>query len=274
MAEASNKRPTLKKQEEPPQSISYDEQPPIIKKIKKVDGGHHGGAWKVAYADFVTAMMALFIVLWVLGQSEEVKEAVAGYFSDPIGFSTKGKSILEGNSNSLIDSKILSEIERKELERQELEKMGEKLKEELAKETELENLSDQVKIEVVKEGLRIELIDSANDIFFEVGTAELKPEARRILSKIGTEISKMNNKIIIEGHTDARQYRNDGTGYTNFELSTDRANAAKRVLVAAGVSEKQIDEISGYADTRLRDQNDPYSSINRRISITLKYSND
>ncbi|MGK9367360.1 OmpA family protein [Melioribacter sp. Ez-97] len=272
MAEASNKRPTLKKQDEPAQEVSYDEQPPIIKKIKKVDGGHHGGAWKVAYADFVTAMMALFIVLWVLGQSEEVKEAVAGYFNDPIGFSTKGKGILDGSSSSLIDAKIQAEIQKKESERQELEKMGEKLKEELTKETDLESLTDQVKIEVVKEGLRIELIDSANDIFFEVGTAELKPEAKRILSKIGAEIAKMNNKIIIEGHTDARQYKNDGTGYTNFELSTDRANSAKRALVAAGVSEKQIDEISGYADTRLRDPENPYSSINRRISITLKYS--
>lgn len=272
MSEVSNKRPTTAKQETPPpQEVHYDE-PPIIKKVKKGHGGHHGGAWKVAYADFVTAMMALFIVLWVLSQSEEVKEAVAGYFSDPIGFSTKGKSLLDGKSSQLIDLKLQKEMQQQEMERQELQKMGEKLKEDLSKDTELMQLSDQVKIEIVKEGLRIELIDSANDIFFEIGTAELKPKARKLLLKIGSEISKLKNKIIVEGHTDSRQYRNDGTGYTNFELSADRANSAKRVLVAGGVSEKQIDEIRGFADTRLRDPSDPYSYVNRRISITLKYT--
>lgn len=274
MTEVANKRPTMKQEATPPQpqEVHFDE-PPIIKKVKKGHGGHHGGAWKVAYADFVTAMMALFIVLWVLSQSEEVKQAVAAYFSDPIGFSNKNKNLFDGKSSQLIDLKLQEEMRQKELEKQELEKMAQKIKEDLSKDTELLQLSDQVKIEVVKEGLRIELIDSANDVFFEIGTAELKPEARRILLKIGAEISKLKNKIIIEGHTDSRQYRNDGTGYTNFELSADRANSAKRALVAGGVSEKQIDEIRGYADTRLRDPKDPYSYVNRRISITLKYIN-
>ncbi|MEJ5350730.1 MAG: flagellar motor protein MotB [Melioribacteraceae bacterium] len=272
MPEVANKRPTTKQEQPPPpQEVHFDE-PPIIKKIKKGHGGHHGGAWKVAYADFVTAMMALFIVLWVLGQSEEVKQAVAAYFADPIGFSTKSKNLFDGSSSQMIDLKLQEEMKQKEMEKQELEKMAEKIKEDLSKDTELMKLSDQVKIEVVKEGLRIELVDSANDIFFEIGTSELKPEARRLLLKIGSEISKLKNKIIIEGHTDSRQYRNDGTGYTNFELSADRANSAKRALVAGGVSEKQIDEIRGYADTRLRDPNDPYSYVNRRISITLKYT--
>ncbi|MDP3443223.1 MAG: flagellar motor protein MotB, partial [Ignavibacteria bacterium] len=156
-----------------------NESAPIIKKVKKVHGGHHGGAWKVAYADFVTAMMALFIVLWILGQSEEVKQAVSGYFKDPVGFSAKSKSLIDGKSNhSPLDLEINQEEARKEAERRELERMAEKLKENLGSDTELLKLSDQVKIEVVKEGLKIELIDSANDVFFDLGTSELKYEGK------------------------------------------------------------------------------------------------
>lgn len=252
-------------------NVQFD-QAPIVKKIKKVHGGHHGGAWKVAYADFVTAMMALFIVLWVLGQNDEVKEAVAGYFKDPVGFSSKGQSILEGKNSQLIDLNIEEEIKKQEAEKFELEKMGEKLKENIGKDTELMNISDQVKVEIIKEGLRIELIDSEKDVFFEVGTSELKADAKKLIQTVGKELSKLPNKIIVEGHTDARQYQNDGSGYSNFELSTDRANSAKRALVSGGVSEKQIDEVRGFADTRLRDVNDPFSFLNRRISITVKYT--
>ncbi|MEW6507375.1 MAG: flagellar motor protein MotB [Bacteroidota bacterium] len=248
------------------------DQAPIIKKIKKVNGGHHGGAWKVAYADFVTAMMALFIVLWVLGQNDEVKEAVAGYFKDPVGFSTKGQNLLDGKNSQLIDLNIEEDIKRQEEERAEFEKMGQKLKEDLRKDTDLMNISEQVKVEIVKEGLRIELIDSDKDVFFEVGTSELKSIAKKLIQTVGKELSKLPNKIIVEGHTDARQYRNDGSGYSNFELSSDRANSAKRALVSGGVSERQIDEVRGFADTQLRDPNDPFSFLNRRISITVKYN--
>lgn len=251
--------------------VQFD-QAPIIKKIKKVHGGHHGGAWKVAYADFVTAMMALFIVLWILGQDQEVKEAVSGYFKDPVGFSSKGKNILEGNSSQLINLNMEEEIQKKEAERQELEKIGEKLKSEISGDTELMNISDQVRVEIVKEGLRIELIDSENDVFFDLGTSELKLDAKRLIQKVGQELSKMPNRIIVEGHTDSRQYNNNGSGYSNFELSTDRANSAKRALVLGGVSERQIDEIRGFADTRLRNHEDPFSFLNRRISITVKFT--
>jgi chemotaxis protein MotB len=249
-----------------------NESAPIIKKVKKVHGGHHGGAWKVAYADFVTAMMALFIVLWILGQSEEVKQAVAGYFKDPVGFSDKSKSLIDGKSNhSPLDLEINQEEMRREAERQELEQMADNLKENLGSDTELLGLSDQVKIEVVKEGLKIELIDSASDVFFDLGTSELKFEGKRLLEKIGSEIAKLDNKIIVEGHTDSRQFNNKGTGYTNFELSSERALAAKRSLVTGGLPESHINEIHGYADTRLRDTNDPFSFVNRRISITVKF---
>lgn len=245
---------------------------PIIKKIKKSHGGHHGGSWKVAYADFVTAMMALFIVLWILGQKPEVKEAVSSYFKDPIGFSSKSKIIIEGKANPIPGMNAQDEVQKHEMEKAELEKLGEKLAGELKADTDLLGLADQVKIEVVKEGLLIELTDSDKDIFFDLGTAELKKDARKLIQKIGSEVSKIPNKIIVEGHTDSRQFNNIGTGYTNFELSSDRALAAKRALVTGGLHERQIDEVRGYADTRLRNQENPLSSVNRRISITVKFN--
>lgn len=254
-----------------------NESPIIVKKIKKGHGGHHGGAWKVAYADFVTAMMALFIVLWVLAQSQEVREAVAGYFKDPVGFSTKSKSLIEGKGmgpSQMPDSRIVANEEEqlKELEKKQFEKTQEELMASISNDTDLKGLSDQVKIEMVNEGLKIELTDNANDIFFELGTSSLKPTAQKLISKIGAEISKLPNKIVVEGHTDARQFSNSGTGFTNFELSSERALSAKRALVAGGLSEKQIDEVRGYADTRLREPNDPFSFKNRRISITVKFN--
>lgn len=246
---------------------------PVIKKIKKSHGGHHGGAWKVAYADFVTAMMALFIVLWVLSQKPEVIKAVAGYFKDPMGFSDKTKVLIEGKANPVPGLKAEEDdVQKHEMEKAELEKMGKKLIQELKADTDLLGLADQVKIEVVKEGLLIELTDSENDIFFDLGTSELKERAKKLIYKIGSEISKMPNKIIVEGHTDSRQYNNTGTGYTNFELSSERALAAKRALVTGGLKEKQIDEVRGYADTRLRNTQNPLSFTNRRISITVKFN--
>jgi len=245
---------------------------PVIKKIKKSHGGHHGGAWKVAYADFVTAMMALFIVLWILGQDQEVKESVSSYFKDPIGFSTKTKILIEGKANPIPEMNIQEEMQRHEMEKAELAKVGEKLVDELKADTQFLGLADQVKIEVVKEGLLIELTDSDKDVFFDLGTSELKKDANKLLQKIGLEISKMPNQLIVEGHTDSRQFSNIGTGYTNFELSSERALAAKRALVSGGLQERQIDEVRGYADSRLRNRENPLSAENRRISITVKFN--
>lgn len=250
-----------------------NETPIIIKKVHK-HGGHHGGAWKVAYADFVTAMMALFIVLWILGQSQEVKDAVAGYFKDPLGFSTKSKSMIDGKGPgpAQIPSLTLSEEEKvKEAQKKDFERMQESLKQAMEADTELSNFSNQVKIEMTKEGLNIELTDNANDIFFELGTSQLKPDAKKLIGKIGSEVAKMPNKIVVEGHTDSHQFKNNGAGFTNFELSSERALSAKRALVSGGLHELQIDEVRGYADTRLRDKSDPFSFVNRRISITVKF---
>lgn len=248
------------------------ESPIIVKKIKKGHGGHHDGAWKVAYADFVTAMMALFIVLWILGQDQEIKDSVAGYFKDPLGFSTKSKSLIDGKGPGPSQVPTLSQEEMvREAQKKDFERMQENLKQTLEQDTDLSNFSSLVKIEMTKEGLNIELTDNANDIFFELGTSQLKPDARKLISKIGSEISKMQNQIIVEGHTDSRQFKNNGIGFTNFELSAERALSAKRALVVGGMQEKQIDNVVGFADTKLRDPADPFSYVNRRISITVKF---
>jgi chemotaxis protein MotB len=247
--------------------------PIIIKKKKGHGHAAHGGAWKVAYADFVTAMMALFIVLWILGQDQAIKETVAHYFRDPIGFSDKGKNILQGNSSQVINIELQKALQQRETEKQELKKMGDKILNELSQDPEYINIVNQIKIEIVDEGLRIEIVDSTNDVFFEIGNAKLKPAMVNLLRKIGDQLSRLPNKIIIEGHTDSRPYHGNNEGYTNFELSADRANAARSALANSKLNPDQIEEIRGYADRRLRDKKDPYNLVNRRISIIVKYLN-
>lgn len=244
----------------------------VNKTGKKKHGHAHGGAWKVAYADFVTAMMALFIVLWILAQNEEVKKAVAGYFKDPSSFSINFKNS-SGIKNSAIDLSFVSNKNiDKEAQKAKFEKMKEEIQKELSKNPEFEKLNKQIEFKMVDEGLRIEMLESANNVFFEIGSAKLNPEAEKILLKIGGEIKSLPNKIVVEGHTDSRTYnQNFRKDYDNYYLSTDRANAARIALEKGGVPDKQIDEIRGYADKRLRDKNNPFSVVNRRISIIVKY---
>ncbi len=243
-----------------------EQRPIIIKKVKKSHGGH-GGAWKVAYADFVTAMMALFIVLWIMGQDAEVKEAVASYFQDPIGFSEKGRQFLEGKYSN-------PDVKNKKEEEKKFKKLGTQLIQDLKEDPEFDELLDQVEVKLVKEGLRIELIDSDKDLFFTIGTSELNKKAERLLEKIGSKLAKLPNDIIVEGHTDSRPYSGNGFGYSNFELSTERANSARRALMKGGLPEGRFIEVRGYADRFLKDKNDPFSSVNRRISIIIKYIYD
>ncbi len=249
----------------------HNEQPVLVsKKKKKGHHGHHGGAWKVAYADFVTAMMALFIVLWVLGQSEEVKEAVAGYFRDPAGFDMKSGS-KPGARNEIINLDLEAKKAQMERQQKQFEEMKGKITEELSKNPSFAKLSDQIEITMVKEGLKIELLESANNVFFAIGSSQLNMEAEGILKTIAADLQKLPNIIVVEGHTDSRKYIGQLKNYDNFDLSAERANSAKRALASGGVSEKQIDEIRGYADKRLRDPADPFSVVNRRISIIIKY---
>ena len=249
------------------------ETPIIIVKGKKAKHAHHGGAWKVAYSDFVTALMALFIVLWILAQNEDVKNNIAGYFNDPSGFGTgNGPSVFKGpGRNAQATPSLLTEFQKKEIQKENLTKMGKELMDKINAEG-LGELENQVDFEIADEGLRIELMESDKANFFEVGTAKLEPNAKKILSVIAKQLSKLDNKIVIEGHTDSRPYPGNGMGYTNFELSADRANAARRVLLRYGIKDSQIVEIRGYADKRLRDPKHPRSAANRRISIIVKYN--
>lgn len=252
---------------------SGSELPPrIVKKINK-HGGAHGGAWKVAYADFVTAMMALFIVLWVMGQSKEVQKAVASYFNDPMGIST-GKGIMSGGQVAVKAEGAFNAAQAHQKEMELLKKIGQDILNELSKDPTFSNLMGQIKIEFVKEGLRIEIVDSAKDLFFEIGTSKLTREASLLLQKIGNDLSKLNNKILVEGHTDSRPYNDGPNGYTNFELSADRANSARRALTADKLKDDRIEQVRGYADRLLRNKEDPLSFVNRRISIIIKYSDN
>jgi len=243
---------------------------PIRVVRKKVShGGHHGGAWKVAYADFVTAMMALFIVLWIIGQSKQIREYVANYFKDPGAMfeNTKGGAAME-MSKGLIGERMPEEFLKRQQEK--LQQVGEEILQNLEKKPGLANLAKQIKVEVVKEGLRIELQETSNSVFFDVGTANIKEDAKKVLAVVAGEIRDLPNHLIVEGHTDSRRYASP-LGYTNFELSTDRANSARRVLVAEGLPDARFDEVRGYADTHLRNPADPLDACNRRISIILKF---
>lgn len=250
-------------------SIEDDAQPIIIKKKKSGHGGHHGGAWKVAYADFVTAMMALFMVLWIVGQSKQVKEYVAHYFRDPGAFweNTKGGGSFE-HKEVETGTRVVDEFLKRQQER--LQQAGQQIMKELKKNPSLAGLSDQIKIEIVKEGLRIELLETSETFFFDIGTANIKPDARQVLEIIAAEVGKLPNHVILEGHTDSRQYSTT-TGYTNFELSADRANTARRVLMAHGLRADQVDEVRGYADKILRNRENPLDATNRRISIIIRF---
>lgn len=251
--------------------MADDQQPIIVKKIVK-GGGHHGGAWKVAYADFVTAMMALFIVLWILGQSPEVKEAISGYFNDPTGFSMPGVEALKKDPTMLIEPEIDEQILFREREKRRLEQMGDEIVNDIAGDSEYLGLMDQIQVEIIDEGLRIELVESSEDVFFQLGSAQLDNKAEVILKKVGHRLSSLDNLVVIEGHTDARPLTSRGGKYTNYELSADRANSARRALMTGGLEESQIDEIRGYAAKRLKDKSDPFSLLNRRISIIVKFS--
>ncbi len=256
---------------------NHNEEPVIISKGKKCAAGHHGGAWKVAYSDFVTALMALFIVLWVLAQSEEVKTSIAHYFQNPTILGISGsKSFMKGQGPGTGKKEIKGEIknapeDEKDAEKQILIKKGKAIISLLQDTPDLSNLLDQVDVQITSEGLRIELLDEKG-AFFKSGSDKINPLAKKMLFVIGKQLSEINNKIVVEGHTDARPMPPNPKGMTNFELSTARANAARRVLVAAGVSMDQIDEVRGYASHRLRDPEHPYSPVNRRISILVKFS--
>lgn len=232
--------------------------PIIIIRKKGGHGGHHGGAWKVAYADFVTAMMALFIVLWLLNTSKPVKEAVAGYFKDPSGSTKKLGMGVNGAAENFT------------VTRENMGKIKEELQLAIRKVTAFEKLQKQIEMTVTPEGLRIELMETENGAFFPSAISEPSEDGKQILVLLAQELSKLPNSISIEGHTDARPYAGAGN-YSNWELSADRANAARRVMQQNGLGPKQVTQVRGYADQRLRKPAEPEDASNRRISLVVQY---
>ena len=231
----------------------------ILIRRKKV--GHapvHRGAWKVAYADFVTAMMALFIVLWLMGSSKPVKEAVAGYFRDPNGTAQKKGIALTGVGETF------------SLKKEDMSRLKEELMNSLRKMANFDKLKDQVEITVTSEGLRIELMEDPKGTFFENGSAQPTPILQDLLKILSVETGKLPNPISIEGHTDSKPY-SDSKIYSNWELSTDRANVARRLMQSSGVRPDQVAQVRGFADRNLRKPLHPQDASNRRITVIVQY---
>ena len=242
-----------------------DEETPPPPPPKHIKQPLHGGAWKVAYADFVTAMMALFIVLWVLNQGEEVRQSVQAYFRDPVGFNKSGGQAIPALPTPAAPPTIELNIKRTE----ELEREIARMKELISASERLDYISDQVVFEVTDEGIRLEFRDASKFSFFAVGSAQISPEMKEIVRILTPEIAQLNYGVVIEGHTDRRPY-GAGADYTNWELSADRANGVRREMLAKGLELERITEVRAYADTRLLDAKDPYALENRRVSILLK----
>jgi chemotaxis protein MotB len=235
-----------------------DKRPIIIIKKKSGHAGHHGGAWKVAYADFVTAMMALFIVLWLTSSGEKVKKSIAGYFNDPSGKASTPGSDLAGDADSLPVSK------------DNIKDLKQRLEQQIAKRPDLKALANQIEIAITPEGMRIELIESTDGSFFESGSAVLSVRGKELLDLLAKELGTVPNRVSMEGHTDAKPYT-DQTKYDNWELSVDRANAARRVMQSTGLYLGQVDQVRGFADQQLRVPKDPLDPANRRVTVIVHY---
>ena len=279
--------------------MSDDVRPIVIKRVKKFAAGHHGGAWKIAYADFVTAMMAFFLLMWLLGStaSGDLK-GIADYFQNPLKIASQGgaetgdsSSVLKGGGKDLtrtagqvkagdLDAKSKSvnlketnaDQARKEFEEREQVMLGD-LKQTIEKLIDsnpaLKQFKNQLLIDITSEGLRIQIVDEQNRPMFDTSSAELKPYTRTILREIGKALNTTPNKLSLSGHTDAAQYGGGDKGFSNWELSANRANASRRELIAGGMDEHKVLRVVGLASTVLFDKNDPLSSINRRVSIVV-----
>ena len=279
--------------------MSDDVRPIVIKRIKKVAGGHHGGAWKLAYADFVTAMMAFFLLMWLLGStaSGDLK-GIAEFFLNPLKVGMSGgtgagdaTSILKGGGKDLTSSsgqvkngevqakkkapslrEAKAEELRKEFEQREkatLSGLKQSIERLIEGNSMLRQFKNQLLIDVTPEGLRIQIIDEQNRPMFDTSSAELKPYSRVILREIGKALNAVPNKVSFSGHTDAAQFGGGEKGFSNWELSANRANASRREMIAGGMDENKVLRVVGLSSTVLFDKNDPLSSANRRINIVV-----
>ena len=232
--------------------------PIIVIKKKGGHGGHHGGAWKVAYADFVTAMMALFIVLWLLNSSEKVQKAVGGYFRDPSGTAKLAGSAMQGVEENFVITK------------DNMEELKEQLQKTIRDVPVFDKLKNNIDMTVTNEGLRIELTETAAGTFFDSGSSKISGDGDELLVALAEELGKLPNTLAMEGHTDSKPYSGRGT-YGNWELSSDRANAARRLMTQHGIRQDQVTQVRGFADQRLRKKDAPLDPSNRRISLIVQY---
>ena len=216
----------------------------IVRRKSGGHGGHHGGAWKVAYADFVTAMMALFIVLWLTSADEKIKEAVSAYFNNPTGPGKLTGMAAAGAGHAI------------EMPKEEMARLREKIQQAISQMPNFKTLQDHVEITITADGLRIELLETEAGMFFESGKPVPTERGADLLVRLAAELGKLPNSMLIEGHTDAKPYASD-TGYTNWELSTDRANSARKLMESSGLRPEQVQQVRGFADRQLRHPEDP-----------------
>jgi len=270
------------------------QQPIVVKKIKKGGGAAHGGAWKIAYADFVTAMMAFFLLMWLLGSTSKGDlKGIADYFQTPLKVAMAGgsgsgdaTSVITGGGEDLTRSygqvkkgdnppehstmnlqRVKEEFERKEKER--LEGLKQDIEKMIDNSPSLRQFKSQMLLDITSEGLRIQIVDEKNRPMFDLASSELKPYTREILREVGHILNQVENKTSLSGHTDATPYAGGNKGFGNWELSTNRANASRRELLNGGMDESKIMRVVGLASTVLYDKQDPYNPINRRISIVV-----
>ncbi|AKZ63085.1 flagellar motor protein MotB [Herbaspirillum hiltneri N3] len=267
--------------------------PIIVKRIKKGGGGHHGGAWKIAYADFVTAMMAFFLLMWLLGSTAKGDlNGIAEYFKTPLKVAMAGGSgsgdantVLPGGGKDLtrqegqlrkgendITSKRSVRAAQAELEKAErarLDELKKRIETAIDNSPTLKQFKNQLLIDITSEGLRIQIVDEKNRPMFALASAQLQPYTREILREIGKTLNDVPNKISLSGHTDATPYSSGEKGYSNWELSADRANASRRELISGGMDESKVLRVVGLSSAVLLDKEDPFNPINRRISIIV-----
>ena len=247
----------------------------IVKKIKKGGHGHHGGSWKVAYADFVTAMMAFFMVMWILGMDDQTKKAIEGYFSSPVGFKkgySSGSSPLASGSSPAAVKRESIQMALRQVQEKRFLAVQENLRSRIDSMALVGKLRAKVEVTVSRAGLRIELIeDEHGDTFFPISSAVMTEQGHLALNAIAQDLVNLENPVVIEGHTDAARYAS--ASYTNWELSADRANAARRILETYGLKNDRIIEVTGLADKQLRYPTEPLNPSNRRISILLPFLN-
>lgn len=264
-------------------------QPIIVKRVKKVAAGHHGGAWKIAFADFATAMMAFFLVMWLMSSATpEQKRAISGYFQDPIGFTESASPHVidlggtptpspDRTLNDVVQPEVQQDVAlsaeqaqtfSEQLDRERLELLLQELQNKVDENPDLTRFKDQILFEITQDGLRIQIMDAANRPMFALGSAQLQTYFEDILLAMADTIRAVPNKISISGHTDAKPYSGRGD-FGNWELSAGRANAARRVLVAGGYPEDQLARVVGYASSALFDRDDPLNPVNRRIDILV-----